>query len=425
MKKIFILFVLALSLVIITGCAKEGDIFGSYDFENKTQHNLEQIKESLSNYQTRMDDLVDISDPYDLPLQTTYTKDELTQIALENDENSNEELMFYRTSLELNRVNTSLDSCELFEENSFCTYSNSFENIKIRVKMENNQLYIEEYRYNSNASGTEITALANMFYLNLIEDKIYIEYVRDVNLKSAYNFRQYVTYESCYQSVDYVSLNVDKNDNKLYYYYEENTTKNEELKVYNNSDNQDIYISYDDMEESFRSSIVLNEDLDITQSGVFYKKPLSTFKYTYLNGSDGQSLMLTWNLLEIQGWDRIEWNDMHQVEVFLDDDEVLVDYQINFYVGYVYDVSYTFDMNEEPLTQSILNLSNEDLLFSAISLEKLNQDKMFLEDNYMSVLKNYDFSLDSQENHDKIKKMIPFVADPLIIYEIFDSLIEI
>ncbi|BCR35657.1 hypothetical protein [Mariniplasma anaerobium] len=424
MKKIFILCVLVLSVAIITGCAKEEDIFGSYDFENKTQDSLDDIKETISDYKTKMLDIADLQEREAITDQTTFTRDELPEIDENNINDNNARLIFYRTAMDLENIVFFLDSCESFEENSFCTLTGIYQNITIKVKKENDQLYIEEYINNNHLQGTQMIyqVRANIIYLNFIEDNIYIQKVRDINYSSLDDSTQSVSYESYYESGDYISLGVEKKGSNAYYYYVENAKK-EVFHTFTNNDNQDIYISIYDPEKSFDSSIVLNGELDVIQSGINYKNPLSNFSY-YSNPLINHPITLRWDLLEIQGWTTVEIDNIDQNKVFIDGVEVLQDYDKSFFVGDSYQIRYDFDEIEEPLTQSILDLSQEGLLFNAISLEKLNQDKMFLEDNYMSILENFNFSLDAQNNYTKINEMIPFSSDESIVNEMFETLIE-
>jgi hypothetical protein len=418
MKRLTGLFIFICILFIITGCKNsEESIFGTYLFENKTQQNLEEIKVIMNDYYTKIDGFIVSQEHQEDSTQKIFTRDELPDIDTTSIDNQ-QQTVFLNLKAEIDVISKTLDECATFEENKFCTPTSRYYSIK--VKSENNQLYIEAYSYrsfpNNNGFADEIRTV--IIYMNLIEDQVYFQYVRELNAKTGDLEIQHISYDTYYHDNFMINMYIDHNSK--YNYRNIDKSEDEEFLITSLMINNDTLINFHDPSKSFTSSILLNEDLDITQSSIYYEEPLSNLKYMY---SNKQTATLTWDLLEVEGWNKIELGDFGS-KVYIDDTEILDDFAINIFIGQMYQIINTIDLSENELTQSDLDLSQEGLLFSAISLEKLLQDRMYFEDNYMSVLEDHNFSMDAQDNHTKIKEMIPFESNSSIINEIYEMLSE-
>ena len=79
-------------------------------------------------------------------------------------------------------------------------------------------------------------------------------------------------------------------------------------------------------------------------------------------------------------------------------------------------------MNKESVTQDIVDLSRYGLSFDFITLDEVNEDLEFLQNNHVSILEEYGFDEDMSKNKQKLLDLIPYFADETIVAELFNKM---
>jgi hypothetical protein len=140
---------------------------------------------------------------------------------------------------------------------------------------------------------------------------------------------------------------------------------------------------------------------------------LTDFWYT----NDEGVIYLTWNLYLVDGWNKCFINDAGDDRIYTDEQEVLQDFSISINIQDVY-ANARLTTNEEAFTETLMNLSDYGLSYSHITYTQLNSDIDFLNQNFLSIMSEYNVSLNMTDNYDTLLELFPFTADESIIQEI-------
>lgn len=423
MKKILLAFIVALISIALFGCDQSAEI-GTYEFENKTTQTLAEVQEKLLFYQEKIETFYIFEGPYDD--SSSFVKDDLNV-------KTNQYLALGETSLFLDIVEklisykTALETCDAFEENVFCFTQDTRSKESIKVKMENDQVFIESYQYlpaivNSNVPEEK---RIYMIYLNFIEDKVYFDYIVDINIESEMMDSNYFFYNSFYESNKQVGLTLNQNNHFVYSYEEQDAISKKSFHI--SSGLLSKVVGYYDQSASMFSMIRINDDNEIMQNIIEYTMPTSNLIYSEgaafatIPSADINDISIQWNLKEVSGWDRIDLA-ITKNTLIKDDDPIISDLQLNVMKDGSKVAYLTAILEKEALTTDVLDLSKYGLLFDAVSLEKLIVDRTYLEGNYTDVLDEYGFSSNFDTHYNALVEMLPFEPDLTVAQDIFSTL---
>ncbi|BCR35656.1 hypothetical protein [Mariniplasma anaerobium] len=426
MKKITSIFLAIFIAFSLMGCNKsEADIYGTPEFKDKTVQTSLDVQNKLTLYIDRVDDIND-KYSYDHSYEnesTTYQRDELPESIPFLKLNSTS-IRFDEFSFLLSKYKIILEENDFFEENVFNDYQTIGYNLKLKIKLENDQLYIQAYEYRDINEFDDKSVSATLIYLNLVDDKLYFQCVKDyhatygVDSPIASNYPGNQTfYDKFIEDGDNLSILVDHTyDNR--YSYELHTAENPVGFLFfrsgsmfgvlvSNKDNSKRYTFYANDEEV---------ELDDVYTSVLYITDIEGLKFTKRNLN---SYEVSWNLMEVDGWDKLA---IKPEKVYKNDQEILTDLPLNAMVGDFTQLRVSMYVSEDQLTDNLLSLSGYGLSYDLVSAETLLEDIGYLQANYMDVLSDYGLENDSTKDKEYLLTILPFNSDQDLIDELFDIL---
>lgn len=429
MKKILLVAVLLFNLIVLFGCKDKSPNYGSYTFEDKTVQTSQEIQDQLDVYIERVkqirlknrtegsnnDQSSKVFQRDDLPDSYPYPSEHsiIAQLGV--------------IEVALTRYKIIIESYEAFQENTYATINNIDDEFKIKIKIENNQMFIETYEYRIVAEDEDKSVNARLIYLNLVDDKLYFEFLRDdqstyipvYTYPSSFGNRTY--YDMFIEDGDCVSLYFDKN-NKEDYYYESYSLENQlNFNLY--VKNSNLYMRFTDhkISKGYTLNIDLsNEEINPTSLKIDYFSDIEGF--SWVNEVENSYYDLSWNLMEVDGWTTLhaetnEW--FTDYKVFINDQEVSDLFRISAYVDEYTYLNAGLRVDKDEMSENIINLSIYDLYYDQISYEELIADIDYLNENYLTILNNQGFEIDHIKNTDYLLDMLSFKADQDIIDELF------
>lgn len=431
MKKLFLLFLFLLGAIALSSCNNASD----YIFKNKSKQTKAEIQEKMLFYSNRLLSTIDETLSYNMHLDSEYIEEQEEEIPYINrddlppqyDYPYNPDLPdpeFLRHAAEtLNLYYETLHLCDKFEEDVFCTIVHEGFDLYIRVKLEDDQLFIEAYRYDSYTSFQSKHSFVNTeyMYLNLIDEKIYLEVVRDDQEKIGDYERHQVYYDVYYESGDMFNVSVNKKM-EADVSYQKFMKSTRSVFAFSNSEEGKGF-NYTDSEHSIFHSLSYDPNGDIRGIYVVYGYHNPQFKVFHFPNNFFGDTQLTWNLFDVSGWDRVILNESGHDQIFNGETEVLQDFSTLFevYPELSTAITYIF-MNKEDVTEDVINLSRYGLSFDLITLEEVNEDLLFLQNNYVSILEEYGFDEDMSKNKQKLLDLFPYFANEAIVAELFNKM---
>jgi hypothetical protein len=427
MKKIIMLAIFSFALIMLSSCALFSIQSGNGDsaFNNKTIQTAQEIKDKIDYYKTRLSSLIE--QPSEIrknlnkklstvlgPDRIIYQRDELP---LEYDypydpDQVDSEFIFTKTML-LQEYKEAIDLCEDFEEDSFCTAKLEYDNIYLKVINEDDKLYIESYRYNIDYQSVNV----EIIYIDLVDDKVQLQYVRDYYRKSG----PYDTHDRYFdifnESGDTVNIHVNmKREDEVY--YQEYAKSIKSVFLFTKSE-EGLGYNYTDAEQEKFYSISYYPSGEVQHNFLAYGIHNPTLIYSQGEFSSNQSIRLSWNLLDIDGWNQVIVNENNYDQVYLDDTELLTDFLTDISIQDHITARTSKFISEEQFTQETLALSAYGLSFKTITYQQLLNDRVYLANNYIDILEIYGFVEDMSENRIRLLAMFPFVGDEDIINDLF------
>ncbi|PKK98729.1 MAG: hypothetical protein CVV57_05955 [Tenericutes bacterium HGW-Tenericutes-2] len=431
MKKLLILFVFLLGAIMLSSCNNASD----FVFRNKTKQTKAEIQEKMLFYSNHLLSTIDETLSQNMHLNSEYIEEpeeEIPYIYRENlppqyDYPYNPDIpdpeFIYHSAEALNLYYETLNLCDDFEEDVFCTIEQEEFDLYIKVKLEEDELFIEAYRYDSYSYFNTKYSFVNteFMYLNLIDEKVYLEVVRDNQQKSGDNEIHDVFYDVYYESGDMFNISVNmKMDADVYYQKFLKSAKS--VFLFSNSEEGKGF-NYTDSENSIFHSVSYDANGDIRGIYLVYGYHNPQFKFFYFPNNFLEDVQLTWNLFDVAGWDRVVLNEYGHDQIFNGETEVLQDFSTLFEVYPELSTATTYIfMDKENVTQDIIDLSRYGLSFDFITLEKVNSDLFFLHINHVSILEDYGFDEDMSINKQKLLDLFPYFADETIVAELFNKM---
>lgn len=418
MKKIVLSFILVFSIFIFAGCKDKTLDYGSYTFEDKTVQTSQEILDKLNFYIERISEIgqENYEDSYDSTgssrifqreeLPTSYPYPNAVSIAIK----------LYDTQKYLLKYKDIIQAIDSFEESTLATYRGH----KIKIKLEGNQMFIEEFESSMVNEGLDTSVKARLLYLNLVDDKLYYQFVRDD--QSTYipdwdnpkDLGNNTYYDMFIEDGDSLSLYFDKNKKEDYYY--EMTSVENELDFLFSRRQAYFYMKTTDYDLSKTYKIDINQefdDIEILITSIDYFSDSPGFSLAHVRE---EGYYLSWNLMEVDGWSSIQ---TQPDKLFINNQEASSDLHITATVGeYTYLLA-ELTLQEDAMLENILDLSAYDLYYDQISYEELSRDIEYLNENYLELLNDQGFENDPTKDIDYLLDMLPFHADQDIIDELF------
>jgi hypothetical protein len=425
MKKISIVCILFLTIITLSSCALIGMKPGSNNsiFDNISTQTAQEIKDKIDFYKTRLLTLID--QPSE---QSTYSNRKLSietvdgsviyprdELPIEYDypydpDAVDPEFIMTKTML-LNEYEEAIDACDGFKEDAFCTVELEHDNVYLKVLNEGDKLFIEAYRYHVDYQSVNV----DLIYLDLVEDKVQLQYVRD-HYRRSENFDTHDRYFDIFnESGDMLNIHVNmKNDEEVYYQNAVRSSQN--VFLFHNSE-EGLGFNYTDSEQEIFYSVTFDAIGEIQNNFLSYGIHNPTFRYS--QATYNESVRLTWNLLDVDGWNKALVNENDYDKIYLDDTELLTGFLTDFSVQEHITAMTSITISEEEFSQQLINLSDYGLSYDEISYQQLITDRSYLANHYIDILEARGFVEDMSENKVRLLAMFPFVGDEDIINDLF------
>lgn len=407
MKKIVSIFLLIISLFIISGCdSKEFD----FNFENETVNTEAEMLTLLDNYKDLIEPIYLENQliPNNIDYSTeVYKTDFEHNYYYYNYFNEMDALSLFLSNYEkVYRVANDQDIIE--GEMHTYTFSSVYE-IKLLIKQEEDKLFINIFTYNP--LDENITSEVQL-YLNTIKDKIYLmsnNLFYDIESSSYQVLTQKIFYE------DHFSASYSYNENGAFEYkyfdvahkesilYLKNDAINYNVLGYFNYDKNYIYEVYSSEENNYKNITYLDEDTTY----------ICNFKENDSNGDITYNIR--YNLLKVDGWDYfIKRGTSYEYDLYHNDTIIEGDYLVTSgsYSPFLY-------MNfEETLDENDFNLSQLGLSFD-LAYEDLINDFNYSNDNLSKFRENYKLPVDLTQALEYIKSVITYKDNSQIFNELY------
>ena len=427
MRKFFLFMTSVLLFFMMSSCGSKVDVL-----KNITKQSSIEIQQTLTYYKTRLLEIIGQSDNIDtikstvMPLSTTispysvrYTRDELPP---EYDYYADTDVVnadfIMTTATILSNYTVYMMSINDFEEDTFYLVNQDEFNVKFKVIIEENQLLIEAYEY---ASWTEFSVdhsfvTSEIIYIHEIDGKIHLQQVRETNEKYGGPLIEKKYYNEFIESGDMLNIMINMHDRSEVYY--QNYKKNDgSLFLFTNSE-EGLGFNYTDISNNKSYSIFMNQEHQLIQNHISYGRYHPSLSFSQEMFRISQGISLKWNLLDITGWDEIIVNAYDYDEIYNEGLRLLTDFKIEAFVDENTDAMAYIYVSEDQLTENLINLSDYGLSFNAVTLNELNQDRVFLYNHYLQILHDFGFSENMEDNSDILNDLFPFFADSQMIKQL-------
>jgi hypothetical protein len=304
----------------------------------------------------------------------------------------------------LNQFLAVLTLCSNFQEDTFMEVQYDSFTFIIKTSVDGDQLFIESYRYYTNQVNDSIWT--DIMFFDLISGKVIFKYVRDYNSSD-----HYLYYDEFSETGDIINIALNKDEN-IFTSIQVYDRGNHITFSLSNTVMGGIYMGYNYADGSKSMGIKIDGSGNIIRQSIRYGT-LTDFWYT----NDEGVIYLTWNLYLVDGWNKCFINDAGDDRIYTDEQEVLQDFSISINIQDVY-ANARLTTNEEAFTETLMNLSDYGLSYSHITYTQLNSDIDFLNQNFLSIMSEYNVSLNMTDNYDTLLELFPFTADESIIQEI-------
>lgn len=421
MKKIALLMITVLFFLMMSSCGSNLSIL-----KNSTKQTAEEIQNTLLLYKTRFLEMIDqpneIQRSSVVPLSTQvspnavrYSRDELPpeyDYQTSSDVISPEFIM--TTATILAEYIEMIGRTKEFVEDTFFTISQVDYMIKYKVINEDDQMYIEAYKYGSWAQGNFV--YSEIIYMYMVENKINFQQVRETNENDGGSHIERKYYDLFIESGDMLNIVIDlRNQQNIYY---QNYQKNDGSTFLVTNSEEGLGFNYLDVATKKSYSIFFDQTNQLAFNSISYGTyhPKLTFTHNQFSFTGG--IILKWNLLDIDGWNNIIVNGNDYDEIYVDDTRYLSDFLIEAFVDDYIDANVYVTINEDQLTEGLISLSDYGLSFDAVTYTELMQDRTFLVDHYQEILINQGFSENMTSNYEILYDLFPFFSDPQIVRQL-------
>lgn len=403
-----------------------------YAFSNVTQQTAQELSNKILYYKDKLVSMSGLANQemnsgnrtlsIDLgPNDVEYKRDELPpeyDYAATSNEVDPEFLMMVTEIL--NDYAVAIITAETFEEDVYFTIAFHEEEMKIKIRNEGDQLYIESYIYGSMIHNFSpyYHVSVNIMYMNMIDGHVYFEYVRDYYEKYNEIERHDRYYDFFYETGDMLNISVNMLNNQDVYY--QNFEKENDKVFLFASSAEGMGFNYTDAATDTFYSTSFNSSMQAYGSFVSYGTHDPMFRYSNQNGQ----VRLQWNLFDVTGWDTIVTRPYDPDQIFMGDTEVLTGFSHDIQIAEYSSISTSLTLNEQDLTENVVNLSDYGLSFTGVTLSQVLEDASYLETHYPEILTSYGFSTDMTENHTSLLELFPFGADEQIVSDLKTQMVN-
>jgi hypothetical protein len=290
----------------------------------------------------------------------------------------------------LEELKNKVNACEDYVEGDYCITSNEEGTNEFHTKayIEDERLYIESYS-TTNAYNYE-SVNAEIMYYNIVDDKIMFEYVRDYrdNMSRNLYFDRFIEGETM------INIAIEEG-NYENIYYQETTNENVFLYVNRYGESAINYLSIED-----GKTISLDNGTEGGSRHLYIGYLVGSNDLVYYREFENE-VSLTWNLLEVSGWDYLWTNDVTNSRLYEDYTKYTTNESI------VFDESISLDtyMNSElrsyvtlryegsEMSEGIFDLTDYGLLFDKISYEEVTNDIENIDEYLSGVVGEYSLQL--------------------------------
>lgn len=406
----------------LSSCTKTKDLIN-----NTTTQTANEIKEKLTFYVDRLHSIADQPEPLDKSIiKLLSTEENPESIRYNRDELPPEYPFTYNpdvvdpqfvltTSLLLSEFISIISQTPDFQEDHFSTVAFEDYFVKYKSVSEENQIYIEAYRYDTYLVDYDKASFvsAEVIFMDLVDNKMNFKYVRD-NYEQFSGQNTHIRYYDMFvETGDMLNIMVNMKDTS-FVSYQKHTREDDSLFLFTHSD-EGLGFNYKDTTNDQFYSIFFNPMHELMQSFICYGTYNPKLSYSYYPENPQMIGIIKWNLLYVDGWDQVLVNMHDNDQIFIGDDEVLSDFNTEVSVDNYTDAETYLMIYDDSLTETIINLSDYGLFFDEVSLSQLLIDRSFLVNNYEDILVDHGFSIDMTTNGEILLDLIPFWGDERII----------
>lgn len=351
-----------------------------------------------------------------------YNREDLTepQEPIFDEEILNAEFIFMTYQM-LQSISVVFEFCHDFTENEFCDFNVEGINYKVKILLEEDQLYIETYIYYAEEFlGTQIKQVSGqIMYFNLIDDVLYFETIQDNLVDFGGTLSHMLTFNSFSETGNMINIMIDDIYREhIYYQIYDRETKS--VFLVSNS-GEGFAINYTDNESDTFYSLVLDPNDSTLNISIIYDTYNPTLKYI----SFDETKIIVWDIFDVEGWNKVYdyeysndmlYNDENQVlEQFYFDFEMQdddIDHQLSIAI---YDI--------EEITEGFISLSDYGMSYNQVSYEQLLADIAFINEEYPTIITNHGLSETMEENFEVLAEMFPVSLNQELMEEL-NAIIE-
>lgn len=439
MKKIFLGVIVVFFVMTLFGCVNSGNpddpvipddqvnpsdqdnpVTDGFEFTNSTQQSAQEIAEKMVYYEnefitlsgmqgteTGSQSITTLSTEIS-PGVIQYTRDELPPVYIYGDTSDDIDPNFlFMLAFLIGEYADAILAAELFEEDNFFTIERSNNSAYIKVKNEGDQLYIEAYNYEwfKSDNYAQYSICANLIYLNTIDGHVYLEYVRD-NYGNANGYETHeLYYDYFYDTGDMINMFINMFDPQSIYY--QNFDKSERQNFLLVNSEEGMSFAYTDKATNIHHTISFDGAGELRDFYLVYGYHDPIFRFF----NENHQVRIIWNLLYVDGWDKIVTDQSRGGYLYSGDTEVLQGFYHDFFIDEYTSIFSELSIPEENVTQSVVDLSDYGLSFDDITLAQAIQDSTYLVDHYPDILTLYGYSADMAANHNLMISKVPFVMN--------------
>ncbi|MCD4826428.1 MAG: hypothetical protein K8Q99_01450 [Acholeplasmataceae bacterium] len=424
MKKIIYMSLTVLLTLTLASCKKEENIdYGTYAFENKTIQTSSEVQEKIEDYILKIEDIIEKKIPYNFNLDPgTYQRDELPE-SIPYEQTNSTFLPYQEIKYVLQVYNSMLKGNDFFEEDAFNDYDNLSYQTKLKIRLEDNQLYIQAFDYRIKNEYGDKSVDETLIYFNIVEENLYFEYAKDKH--ATYGIESPLAQNDNGNQIHYYKFieNGDKayifidNFNENRYAYETRTKDNRIIFMfYTSGEHLRVKFSNKNYDKLYEYYVNSSNDLDEIESTVTY---ISDTKGLSFKAESNGVYRMEYNLLEVDGWNRVT----DQPDKIFNDDQVLLDdLSVTVYVDITTLIRVTTSAHKDSFTSDDLNLSSYGLSYDLKSKDQVLDDIEYVKGNFMDAINDY--GLENNTSNDKayLLSELPFEFDQAMIDQLFSTL---
>lgn len=402
-----------------------------YDFSEDTVSTKTEVIESVVFYKGKLEGFAGVEDEVAKHSGLTnlsedilfYTREDFTKYDDPNhiDYPAMETESLINTLMTVYLLRSVIDKCAEFVEGEFCTVGEeNNRSYKIKMQVMGDKLFIEAYGYSADIDNSYYSIDAEIMFFDLIDGLVYFEYVRDNHGVYDGEVSHDLYFEEFLEGTSTTSTALYDSGNVHYQYF--NADGSEHLRF--RSGENESYISYrDSITEMYYFTKYDLEGKLTFSSLAFLNGYKEDFRYRF-NIPEYDSI-LVWNILETTGWDKVGILEEFPYDTFLYNDDIEILTEFDFFgahddVEYIYG---TLEIIDENITQDLIDLSLYGLSFSKVTLEDINREKLYLEENYLEFKALYGFDGEAEDDWNGVYNMFRFFADEEIVSELEAMLI--